>query len=1378
MGQSGDGDIVAPENATTTQETSPSSKAGRRLTVRPTLAGASGPRGTISVPGSSKEGGNNIRVAVRIRPFNAKETAEAKGAKCDPMLDVLGQTVSARAFDRFGMHDEYAKEKSFTYDSVFCDYDPIAGKERGTQLCIFEVIGVPILQNALDAYNGCIMAYGQTGSGKSYTMLGDPNDEEEKGILPRSLEALFEMIEDHQQELEEEGTKITMTILASYLEIYQEKMFDLLINDRTDLQVRLHPTLGPHVPGLTESPVKNIAEVRELLDFGAKNRAVGATSMNANSSRSHAVFSIDLRLSYSGAKARDCQSRVHFVDLAGSEKQKKTHASGERLQEGIAINQSLSSLSRVIQALAGKGIQPVFRESKLTLLLKDALSGNSKTVLMACVSPAKTNLDESLSTLEFAARCKLIKTNAKKNEQDKRALIETLSAEKTKVEEQLEEEMRQKRLLQHELEKEVEESKRNQELALKMAEEKKAIEQQLLQLESTAKERQVQVEQASGQTIEIKSQLKRAEEELELVRKTQEHKQKSWEDQQQSNKDKEAALMKKLEELEQMQEQMQGRNEEAASSSEEAKRKMELELEALRSLREQEAATRQEELQKLEERERENQEQAKKELEHLEKKKAEELSRAEAERQKAVSELQAKLIQVQAREEEERLRIQENAKTEMELRKRIEEEMQRVQANEEDLKRELAGLQSLSNSWALKNQDIEQKAQEQKVFRENLLKELGIVGMDMEDSQNAPRLVNMNPDPSLEGCLIYYLTLGETRIGADPNQCDICLTGLDVTEVVCAISNSENEVLEVHPLPGGLVRVNGSAVTESSQELAAGDRLAIGRAHIFRVVIPKHNTETNRDEEDFSQAMRELQECAQVDPRWRRGVDAAVMMVKRDFGTREANLLLDEAKAASEVVAEANAILKQVGSEEWTDGVSHYELAVLFEADGPPVVCVVARQDGNAQTKEVDGVDGVQERAFSAGIWEAGRFVEQRLSLMHEAADQLQLRRQGARTTPAPPVASHTSPASGAPLASVVEESPPAKDQDNWEFAAWSEVQLEKYQELAQHCKELSVAKKTREQEAKLQDEKALSFWDWLSGARKQHKHSIKNSAEGNLSAAAPAPPKGFFEWLISGPAEPGPANSGTDAEKLKAKAKKVREKREASEPLKARRKSMAALPKTPSEAGQQGSRGRAASHVAGDRRPSLYWPAAEDILDDKLGKIVVPPKDPLLGDRRDALASYTSPETETVEIIVNELFDGRLGVRLKMEGLVVSNFDVDQAKDLGWRVGDEIVAVNGQPVHTRELFRNVLADARKALPIAFTVVRSSAGPRPSVSMGMSSTRGSIAEGPLGPLSPSTAEGGSPLSDQPKEAARPQGTASLRKASRAGQRPSKVIDTE
>ncbi|CAE7335038.1 KIF13B [Symbiodinium pilosum] len=1207
-------------------------------------------------------------------------------------LSQLANVIS-KGVDRYGHDSDYVKPKQFTFDpldSVFKSTDPTA--QEGSQAAVFQELGIPILENALDAYNGCIMAYGQTGSGKSYSVLGDPASERDQGLLPRACECLFEMISRQKQSVEKEGTPLQTAVLASYLEIYQEKMYDLLVNTRTDLQVRLHPALGPHVPGLIQSPVSTSKEVRELLDFGAKNRAVGATSMNANSSRSHAVFTLDIRLSYSGPQARDLQSRIHFVDLAGSEKQKKTHASGERLQEGIAINQSLSALSRVIQALAGtagSGILPVFRESKLTLLLKDALSGNSRTVLLACISPARANFEETISTLEFAARCKLIKTNAKKNEQDKRELIETLSKEKQEVQDRLEAERQQKLLLQQELEREVEESKKNQDLAQKMQEEKQRIEEQLRSLQN-------------------------AEQQLQLVKREQDDKAQEWDRLQRLNEEKEAELQQRLQQID-------------ASHAETAV--MERQLRELRELQERESRARAEEMRTMQEREQRQQQ----ELERMQQKKAEALSQAERERQEAVEELQAKLQAVQQREEEERQRVEAARTLEAELRQRIEEEMKRSQNREEDLKRELQGLQSLSDSWTLKNTDIEKTAQEHKIFRERLLKELGISGMehDVEDAQKVPRLVNMNPDPSLEGCLIYYLPLGETRIGADREQCHVCLAGLDVADLVCEIVNDDHQKLEVLPLPDGLVRVNGCQVVEDAQMLESGDRLAIGRAHIFRVVIPENSSAETAEEEDFETAMKELQANSQVDPRWRRGVDDAVMIVKRDYGTKEANLLLESAKAASEVVAEANAILKVV-PQDWRNGVSHYELAVLFQADGFPTVCVVARSEDDPLPVLEQGT--WQERGFSAGIWEAGRFWEDRLPLMHEAAELLQ--RRPTRC----PVGIESF------LDTAVDTAKDPSSELDWELQAFSEVELDTFQELSNKYKELQLAKKKKEEEERKQDA-GPGILDFFFGARKRGPEESKDSKE-----LVPTAPARLFEWL-SGQlrSEKEPETGAAAAEKFKANAvKKVREKREASEPLKCRRPSMAPRGTLVAEAVAGGgylevpksmvkrssssstSSNRRATVAAKDASPKgEAWPAAEDLLE----KFTSSPKDDIRIDvarleapirrasksgievvhREPSPSSPASPaqspaqedERLTVEILVKELFnEDKLGVRLRMEGLVVSNFDVPEAADVGWHFGDEIVAVNGRSVSTREEFRTVLANARKQLPITFTVKR------------------------------------------------------------------------
>jgi len=224
--------------------------------------------------------------------------------------------------------------------------------------------------------------------------------------------------------------------MCMYLEIYNEKMKDLLAPSDKPLEVRKHPTMGVFVPGLTEVEVQTYADIQHLLDRGASNRNVASTAMNEQSSRSHAVFTLSVAQTLGDGRRRRAQ--LHVVDLAGSERQKKTAAAGARLKEGAAINQSLTVLGQVIFALAAQqsersGLQHVpFRNSKLTFLLSDSLSGNSKTVMVAAVSPAASNFEETLNTLRFAQSVKKVKTTVTKNEaaeQNPEALIQRLRQE-------------------------------------------------------------------------------------------------------------------------------------------------------------------------------------------------------------------------------------------------------------------------------------------------------------------------------------------------------------------------------------------------------------------------------------------------------------------------------------------------------------------------------------------------------------------------------------------------------------------------------------------------------------------------------------------------------------------------------------------------------------------------------------------------------------------------------------------------------------------------------------------------------------------------------------------------------------------------------------
>uniref|UniRef100_A0A3P9IIN3 Kinesin family member 13A n=1 Tax=Oryzias latipes TaxID=8090 RepID=A0A3P9IIN3_ORYLA len=307
------------------------------------------------------------------------------------------------------------------------------------QEVVYKCLGEGILENAFQGYNACIFAYGQTGSGKSFSMMGNG---EHPGLIPRLCCCLFERVHKEANESH------TFKVEVSYMEIYNEKVRDLLDpkGSRQSLKVREHKVLGPYVDGLSQLAVTNFEDIEVLMSEGNKSRTVAATNMNEESSRSHAVFSIivtqtlfDLQSGNSGEKV----SKMSLVDLAGSERVSKTGAAGERLKEGSNINKSLTTLGCVISALAdqssGKG-KPKFvpyRDSVLTWLLKDNLGGNSKTAMIATVSPAADNYEETLSTLRYADRAKRIVNHAVVNEDPNARIIRELREEVEKLRVQL-----------------------------------------------------------------------------------------------------------------------------------------------------------------------------------------------------------------------------------------------------------------------------------------------------------------------------------------------------------------------------------------------------------------------------------------------------------------------------------------------------------------------------------------------------------------------------------------------------------------------------------------------------------------------------------------------------------------------------------------------------------------------------------------------------------------------------------------------------------------------------------------------------------------------------------------------------------------------------
>ena len=382
--------------------------------------------------GSDGGGSVNIKVAVRVR------------GGLDAKASVVSCTGNEMTITGAGVKGEPAQ---FAFDHC---YGPEATQEQ-----VYDDLGSQILDYAFEGYNGTIFAYGQTGSGKSHSIMGTPT---QLGIVPRLAIELFERVHSAP-------SSAAFEVTATYVELYNEVLCDLLTPGNTRLKIRQHVSTGIYVEGLTEVQVSNHEEVERLIAEGNRARQVAATRMNERSSRSHAIMTIMLRQRHAEAdgSTRTLSAKISLVDLAGSERADLT-ASTSQLQEGAAINKSLSALGNVINALtegaaaAGKGtpkggtarggaeakgeaaaaIHVPYRSSKLTRLLEESLGGNTVTVMLATVSPEARNLRESLATLKYAQRAKKITNTKNKNEakEDKRRIRE-LTAEIARLHEQL-----------------------------------------------------------------------------------------------------------------------------------------------------------------------------------------------------------------------------------------------------------------------------------------------------------------------------------------------------------------------------------------------------------------------------------------------------------------------------------------------------------------------------------------------------------------------------------------------------------------------------------------------------------------------------------------------------------------------------------------------------------------------------------------------------------------------------------------------------------------------------------------------------------------------------------------------------------------------------
>ncbi|KAF1957903.1 kinesin family protein-like protein [Byssothecium circinans] len=374
----------------------------------------------MMAPSSMSDDPGNVKVVVRCRAFLPRE--REKGTQCLIRMDPATNktTLHAPNDDVDASCRRVLEDKEFVFDKSFWSHDE-ADPHYAHQEDVYRSFGEEFLDHNFNGYHTCIFAYGQTGSGKSYTMMGKQDN---PGLIPRTCEELFDRIRD------EPTPNTSYHVQVSYFEVYNEHVRDLLV-PRTALpnylKIRDSPRDGVYVQGLTEVEVKSYADVERLMKQGDLTRTTASTKMNDTSSRSHAVFTIRLKQithSLLSDETIERTARMRLVDLAGSERAKSTEATGQRLKEGGQINKSLTTLGRVIAALADprrhnqKSRRPrevvPFRDSVLTWLLKDSLGGNSKTAMVACIAPV--DYDETLSTLRYADQAKKIRTRASVNQ--------------------------------------------------------------------------------------------------------------------------------------------------------------------------------------------------------------------------------------------------------------------------------------------------------------------------------------------------------------------------------------------------------------------------------------------------------------------------------------------------------------------------------------------------------------------------------------------------------------------------------------------------------------------------------------------------------------------------------------------------------------------------------------------------------------------------------------------------------------------------------------------------------------------------------------------------------------------------------------------------
>ncbi|GAN04848.1 kinesin, motor region protein [Mucor ambiguus] len=370
-----------------------------------------------------------VRVALRVRPFNEKELKETH--QTDNLITFVPGQPQQISIDQDRRH--------FTFDYVYPSHK--------SQADVYQSCIQPLFDQFVNGYNATILAYGQTGSGKTYSMGTSTTADfssEHVGIVPRFADNLFDWIKC-QQNKPDNNTQYSVEV--SFLELYNEDIIDLLSVNNKNASITIRENANGNITwsGVQEERIQGAADLLSCLSRGSTARTTASTDMNASSSRSHAIFSVSLTqhmnvsVENNDTIAKTLQSKFHFVDLAGSERLKKTNAVGDRAKEGISINSGLLALGNVISALGDESRRQQqhipYRNSKLTRLLQDSLGGNSQTLMLACVSPADTNANETLSTLKYANRAKNITNTVVLNQQQ--SLTDTLKEEIAHLKEEI-----------------------------------------------------------------------------------------------------------------------------------------------------------------------------------------------------------------------------------------------------------------------------------------------------------------------------------------------------------------------------------------------------------------------------------------------------------------------------------------------------------------------------------------------------------------------------------------------------------------------------------------------------------------------------------------------------------------------------------------------------------------------------------------------------------------------------------------------------------------------------------------------------------------------------------------------------------------------------